>query len=131
MTYPIVRQTVLDCENTRELAEFYRQLLGLEYRPGDEPENGDKEWLVLRNPGGAQLAFQQVDKLERATWPEGPRPQQLHLDITVSDTTTLIEQRKRALELGATQLFDRFDDPDEPLYVFGDPAGHPFCLFVE
>jgi len=27
-------------------------------------------------------------------------------------------------------LFDRSDDPDEPLFVFADPAGHPFCLFV-
>jgi len=23
-----------------------------------------------------------------------------------------------------------FDDADEPLYVFADPAGHPFCMFV-
>ncbi|MGO1422726.1 MAG: VOC family protein [Brachybacterium sp.] len=21
-------------------------------------------------------------------------------------------------------------DPDEPLYVMGDPEGHPFCLLV-
>jgi hypothetical protein len=27
-------------------------------------------------------------------------------------------------------LFDRFDDPVEPLYVYADPAGHPFCIFV-
>ncbi|GAA3394407.1 VOC family protein [Cryptosporangium minutisporangium] len=131
MSYPILRQTVLDCEDTRELAEFYRQLLGLEYRPGDEPENGDKDWLVLRNPGGAQLAFQQVEKLPRATWPEGQHPQQLHLDLTVSDPETLTAQRDRALALGAEPLLDRFDDPDEPLYVFADPAGHPFCIFVE
>ena len=25
---------------------------------------------------------------------------------------------------------DQFDDPDEPLYVYADPAGHPFCIFV-
>jgi hypothetical protein len=34
------------------------------------------------------------------------------------------------LGLGARLLRDRFDDPDEPLYVYADPAGHPFCLFV-
>jgi hypothetical protein len=28
---------VLDCVDARELAEFYRLLLGLRYRPGDEP----------------------------------------------------------------------------------------------
>jgi hypothetical protein len=27
-------------------------------------------------------------------------------------------------------LLDRFDDEDEPLYVFADPSGHPFCIFV-
>jgi len=27
-------------------------------------------------------------------------------------------------------LLDRNDDPDEPLYVFADLAGHPFCIFV-
>ena len=25
---------------------------------------------------------------------------------------------------------DRFDHPTEPLYVFADPAGHPFCMTV-
>ena len=29
--------TVLDTTRPRELAEFYRQLLGLSYRPDDEP----------------------------------------------------------------------------------------------
>jgi hypothetical protein len=27
-------------------------------------------------------------------------------------------------------LLDRSGDPDEPLYVFADPAGHPLCIFV-
>jgi hypothetical protein len=27
-------------------------------------------------------------------------------------------------------LLDRSRDPDEPLYVFADPAGHPLCIFV-
>jgi len=130
MTYPTLRTTVLDCENPRELAEFYRQLLGLQYRPGDEPESGDKDWLVLRNPAGGKLAFQQVEHVQRVTWPEGPVPQQLHLDMSVPDAASLVEQRDRALQLGATLLRDRFDDPEEPLYVFADPAGHPFCIFV-
>jgi len=130
MTYPTLRATVLDTENPRELAEFYRQLLGLQYRPGDEPENGVTEWLVLRNPNGTDLAFQHTDKLDRATWPDGPVPQQLHLDFAVRDAATLVEQRERALQLGAALIRDRFDDPDEPLYVFADPSGHPFCIFV-
>lgn len=54
----------------------------------------------------------------------------LHLDLTVPDVGSLEEQRTRALALGAAVLHDRSDDEDEPLYVFADPAGHPFCIFV-
>ncbi|HEX4907199.1 MAG TPA: VOC family protein, partial [Actinomycetes bacterium] len=35
--FPKLRQVVLDCTDARLLAEFYRQLLGFRYRPGDEP----------------------------------------------------------------------------------------------
>lgn len=54
-------------------------------------------------------------------------PQLLH---TVPDRATLEHQHDRDLQLGARLLLDRTDDPDEPLYVFADPAGHPFCVFV-
>jgi hypothetical protein len=33
---PTLRQVVLDGEDARALAEFYRQLLGYHHRPGDE-----------------------------------------------------------------------------------------------
>jgi hypothetical protein len=36
-TTPTLRQVVLDCENARGLAEFYRQLLGFHYRPAGHP----------------------------------------------------------------------------------------------
>ena len=52
------------------------------------------------------------------------------LDLTVADVGELAVQRDRALSLGAKILLDRSADADEPLYVFGDPAGHPFCIFV-
>ena len=32
--FPVIRQTVLDTTDPRRLAEFYRQLFGLRYRPG-------------------------------------------------------------------------------------------------
>src|SRR5512133_3923819 len=35
--HPRLVQTVLDTTDVRALAEFYRELLGLRYRPGDEP----------------------------------------------------------------------------------------------
>lgn len=131
------RQVVLDCTDARRLAEFYRALFGWAYRPGDEPPAADEpdprgqDWLVLRDPaGGVGLAFQQVEGLPEPTWPDGPHPQMLHLDLTVDDSAELDAQHTRVLELGGRLLFDRFDDPDEPLRVYADPAGHPFCIFA-
>jgi hypothetical protein len=128
-TYPTLRQVVLDGTDVRALAEFYRRLFGLVYRPGDEDEQG-QDWLVLTNPGGLQLAFQQVTDLPTSTWPAPGIPQQLHLDTTVPSSAELDVQHERALGLGATLLLDRSDDPDEALRVYADPAGHPFCIFV-
>lgn len=135
--FPVIRQTVLDATDPRLLAEFYRRLLGLRYRPGDEPpapgepDTRGQDWLVLRDPaGGPALAFQKVAELARATWPDGPVPQQLHLDTTVPTKAGLDVQHERALMLGARLLADRSDDPEEPLRVYADPAGHPFCIFV-
>jgi catechol 2,3-dioxygenase-like lactoylglutathione lyase family enzyme len=136
-TSPKLRQVVLDCEDARALAEFYRQLLGFQYRPGDEPPAGGtpdtrgQDWLTLTDADGTpRLAFQQVANLPEPTWPEGPRPQMLHLDTTVPTIEELYVQHQRALDLGARLLFDRSDDSDEPLIVYADPAGHPFCIFV-
>ena len=136
-TFPSLRQVVLDCTDARALAEFYRQLLGLRYRPGDEPPSTGQpdprgqDWLVLRAPDGtSKLAFQQVAELPEATWPEGEHPQMLHLDLTVPDLGDLEHQHTRALALGARVLRDRADDRVEPLRVYADPAGHPFCIFV-
>ncbi|MFE2052770.1 VOC family protein [Streptomyces sp. NPDC059459] len=133
--YPRLLQTVLDTTDPRQLAEFYRHLLGLTYRPGDEPPaDGAPEapdWLVLRTPDGTNhLAFQLVDRLPRTTWPRHDVPMQAHLDLTVPDPVALARQRLRAESLGAELLLDRSDDPEEPLYVLADPSGHPFCLFV-
>jgi hypothetical protein len=130
VSYPTIRQIVLDGADVRGLAEFYRQLFGLTYRPGDGEITG-QDWLVLQNPsGGPQLAFQQVDELPAATWPQPGVPQQLHLDTAVPDIIELDAQHDRALALGARLLYDRSADPDEPLRVYADPAGHPFCIFV-
>ena len=133
--FPQLLHTVLDTTDVRGLAEFYRELLGLQYRPGDEPpaagDPDDADWLVLVDANGARkLAFQQVERLPRTTWPEHEVPMQLHLDFTVTSVDELQRQRGRAEALGARLLLDRTDDADEPLYVLADPSGHPFCIFV-
>jgi hypothetical protein len=48
----------------------------------------------------------------------------------VETRAELDEQHERAISLGARLLADQADDPEEPLRVYADPAGHPFCLFV-
>lgn len=133
--YPQLLHTAIDTTDVRGLAEFYRQLLGLRYRPGDEPSAAggmdEADWLVLVDADGARkLAFQQVERLERTTWPTHDVPMQMHLDFTVSSLAELQRQRERAESLGAQLLLDRTDDPDEPLYVLADLSGHPFCIFV-
>jgi catechol 2,3-dioxygenase-like lactoylglutathione lyase family enzyme len=133
--FPQLLHTALDTTDARGLAEFYRELLGLSYRPGDEPppagQPDDADWLVLVDAAGARkLAFQQVDRLPRTTWPSHDVPMQLHVDFTVPSVDELHRHRARAEALGAELLLDRTDEEDEPLFVLADPAGHPFCLFV-
>jgi catechol 2,3-dioxygenase-like lactoylglutathione lyase family enzyme len=134
---PRLRQVVLDATDARALAEFYRRLLGFTYRTGDAPPPSGvddvrgRDWLVLVDPTGSlRLAFQHVDALPPSTWPDANTPQQLHLDLTVADAESLAVQHARALELGARLLLDRSEDPHEMLYVYADPEGHPFCIFV-
>jgi hypothetical protein len=135
--FPRYLQVVLDTTDARGLAEFYRQLLGFHYRPGDEPPPaGDddprgRDWLVLLNPAGSRaLAFQQVETLRETTWPDDEIPQQMHLDLGVPDMAELDWQHARALELGARLRQDRSEDAEEPLRTYADPSGHLFCVFV-
>lgn len=135
--HPVLRQVVLDAVDARGLADFYRQLLGLRWREGDEPPPvGERDvaaehWLALRDEAGLPvLAVQPVDELPPPTWPDPAVPQMLHLDLTVPTSEDLATQHDRAVALGARRLLDRSDDEQEPLFVFADPAGHPFCVFV-
>jgi catechol 2,3-dioxygenase-like lactoylglutathione lyase family enzyme len=113
--------TVLDSPDARELAYFYRRLLGWEI-PTDEPG-----WVTLRAPGGgAGLSFQTEAAYVRPTWPAGPGDQQMtmHLDVEVDD---LSAAGAHAVAAGAA-LADY--QPQEKVHVYLDPAGHPFCLWV-
>lgn len=73
---------------------------------------------------------EQVDSLRESTWPDNEVPQQLHLDLTVPSMEELESQHERAMELGARLLEDRSRDEEEPLRVYADPDGHPFCIFL-
>jgi hypothetical protein len=112
----------LDCLDPLALAGFYAQLTGLQIESlGDfAPEN--VQWIELLNDGRPTIAFQKVASYVAPTWPDGPIPQQLHLDFLVDD---LDESEEMALSLGAVKSDFQ---PDETFRVFLDPAGHPFCL---
>jgi catechol 2,3-dioxygenase-like lactoylglutathione lyase family enzyme len=132
---PLLRSIVLDTTDPLRLADFYHCLLGYPYRADFEPSAGgpgdEVDWILLESPGdGPYLAFQKVAVLPAPTWPTTAVPQQLHLDLTVPDKDVLEEQHRRALDLGARLLLDGSDDPEEPIYIYADPDGHPFCIFV-
>jgi hypothetical protein len=122
MTNARFQLVALDCPDPLALAGFYAQLTGLRVEPlGDfAPEN--VKWIELLNDGQPTIAFQKVASYAAPTWPEGPVPQQLHLDFLVDD---LDESEEIALSLGAVKSDYQ---PDEAFRVFLDPAGHPFCL---
>ena len=116
-------QTVcIDCADAHEMADFYSRLLG--WQPAIRQPN----WMLLRDPaGGAGLSFQAERGYRAPTWPEQPDAQDkmLHLDIKVDDLDAAVAH---ALESGA-RLADH--QPRERVRVLLDPAGHPFCLFLD
>jgi catechol 2,3-dioxygenase-like lactoylglutathione lyase family enzyme len=135
---PVVPQllhSVLDATDVRSEAEFWRDLLGLAYRAGDEPpEDGvdDADWLVLTHPDGRRcLAIQGVGALTGTRWPEAGHPSVSHLDTTVPSRSALDAVHERVLALGGVVRLDRTDEPDEPLRAYASPAGHVFCVFVD
>jgi catechol 2,3-dioxygenase-like lactoylglutathione lyase family enzyme len=134
--YPVLLHTAIDARDCRGLAEFYRKLLGLHYREGEEPPTDgsadDADWLVLLDDAGQRVVtIQEKTDTTPPTWPSEEVPMQMHLDFKVPTAEELRHHRQRALDLGATELYDRSQDDGEPLYVLADPAGHPFCLLVQ
>ena len=112
----------IDAPDPAALARFYARLLGWEI------EYEEPDWVKLAPPGGgAGLSFQTESNYARPTWPAGPGDQQMmmHLEIRVDD---LEAASAHAQACGAT-LADF--QPQDDVRVHLDPAGHPFCLWLE
>ncbi len=113
---------MLDAPDAQVLARFYLSLLG--WSLGTD----DPEWVTLLPADGAgYLAFQSDESYVRPVWPaaDGDQQMQLHLDLAVTDLDSAVQD---ALALGAQQA--EFQ-PQHDVRVLLDPAGHPFCLWLD
>jgi catechol 2,3-dioxygenase-like lactoylglutathione lyase family enzyme len=115
---------VLDAPDARELADFYRRLLRCEVLKEED------DWVMLAvttGNGKLGLGFQTAADYQRPAWPNEPAAQQMmqHLDIGVDD---LDASGEFARDCGATLA--EFQ-PQDNVRVWLDPAGHPFCLFLD
>lgn len=113
---------VLDCADANALADFYSRLLGWDvtFR--------EAGWALMRSPdGGTGLSFQSEPWYEPPTWPEvdAEPTKMLHLDLQVDDLEAAVAH---AISVGA-RLADF--QPRDGVRVLLDPAGHPFCLFLD
>jgi hypothetical protein len=114
----------LDCPDPLALADFYSKLTGLPVEPLGDFAPEDVNWIELDNGDHPNIAFQKVDNYVAPTWPDGPVPQQLHLDFLVGD---LDEGEHHALSIGATK---HAVQPGTTFRVYLDPVGHTFCLVL-
>ena len=114
---------VLDCPDAHVLADFYIRLLGWEVKWRDH------DFVLIRPPGSnaTGLSFQSEDWYRPPVWPErdGEQNKMAHLDFRVDDLTAA---EVHAVAVGASLAQHQ---PLAEARVFLDPAGHPFCLFVD
>jgi catechol 2,3-dioxygenase-like lactoylglutathione lyase family enzyme len=112
---------VLNPPDARELAAFYRQLLGWAI------EQDYTEWVKLSPPdGGTVLSFQTDAAYIRPNWPAGPDHQQMMLHLGIG-TDDLDAAEAHEVALGAV-LADF--QPQDDVRIYLDPVGHPFCPFL-
>ena len=113
----------IDCADAEELADFYGRLLGWEVTDRD-----GKGWIAMRDPeGGVGLLFQAEAAYRAPRWPEDSEGQDkmLHFEIKVDDLDASVAH---AVESGARVAEHQ---PQPRVRVMLDPAGHPFCLYLD
>jgi predicted enzyme related to lactoylglutathione lyase len=114
---------VLDAPDGRALAHFYARLLG--WQLFSESEDGAA--VAPAEDTGYYLGFQTERQYVRPVWPaaEGEQQMSMHLDIEVDDLTEAVAH---AVGVGAEVASYQ---PQETVRVMLDPAGHPFCLYLD
>ncbi len=116
--------TAIDCPDPVALANFYSKLSGFKVEPLGDSKPEDVSWICLLRDGEGVICFQKINNFTTPTWPEGPVPQQMHLDF---DVKNLDEAEAKVLALGATKA--EFQSATN-FRVYLDPVGHPFCLVL-
>ena len=103
------------------LAAFYARLLDWEVLVDEG------KWVLLRGPESVGISFEYDEQYQPPVWPTEPgrAPMQLHLEVRVTD---LAGATAHALECGATLAEYQ---PQDDVRVCLDPAGHPFCLWLD
>ena len=116
----------LDCGDAEALGSFYAALLGWPITARDGA------WLQLRNPdGGIGLNIQAEDAYEPPVWPDvaGQQAKMMHLEVLVADLDATVQL---VLGAGGSEALHQPPDRDPTrIRIMLDPAGHPFCLFVD
>ena len=126
---PRVSWTTLtvDCSDAEVVGAFYSHLFGWEITARD-----GTGWLQISNPhGGISLNIQAEEAYEPPVWPDQPGRQakMMHFEVLVDD---LDAAARLVLASGGAEAPHQPPDRDPTrIRVMLDPAGHPFCLFVD
>jgi catechol 2,3-dioxygenase-like lactoylglutathione lyase family enzyme len=116
--------TILGTPDPVGLARFYAGVLG------GEVDERDATFVTLKVAAGdsTYLAFQLEPDHVPPVWPtpgDGDQQMQAHLDVGVS---SLAEAVADAIALGGRLAETQ---PQDDVRVVLDPAGHPFCLYLD
>ncbi|MCB2339138.1 VOC family protein [Clostridium estertheticum] len=121
-----LRATVLDSDNSEELSNFYKNLLGWKKKVY---YMNDKYTIVYSDKNeGTPLVFQDIPNYKRPVWPSEDEKQQpmAHLDFLVK-MDDLDKEIAHAISCGAKLADVQFSTE---WTVMIDPAGHPFCIIT-
>ena len=113
---------VLEAPDAQALADFYASVLGW---PVAQQEPGEAAIAV---PGtSSYLAFESSADYVAPVWPAdgGQQRMMMHIDIAVDDLEAAVAD---AVRLGGTVAGFQ---PQQDVRVLLDPAGHPFCLYLD
>ena len=113
---------VLEAPDGVALASFYASVLGWPIVKQEQDE------AAIAVPGtSSYLAFESKPDYVPPVWPtaDGRQQMMMHLDVAVDDLAAAVAE---AVELGATLAGYQ---PQEDVRVLLDPAGHPFCLYLD